>query len=180
MPLQDFWGRQHGEVFGNVDADGIQFEQFDLLAVLARAKDDSQRRVLASFGLKFGEPAQVQLHLACVLRLEIPLLELDHHQASQLAVVKQQIDIEIVAIELDAFLPRHEGDTGTEFKQKSFQFAQDGVLQVALQESVLQAQEIKNVGVFEYQRRSRLALVARAASAWRISSSGFLEIAVRS
>src|SRR5690606_28681899 len=37
-------GRQAGQVLGNVDARLIQFQQLDLLTLLAGAKDDPQRR----------------------------------------------------------------------------------------------------------------------------------------
>jgi hypothetical protein len=48
---QNFWWRQDGEVFGDVDSCGAELQQFDLLAVLASAQDNSQRQVLSWFAL---------------------------------------------------------------------------------------------------------------------------------
>ncbi len=73
------------------------------------------------------EPAEIELHLPLVLGLERALLELDRDQAPELAVVEEQIDVEVVAVELDALLPGDEGEAGAEFEQEELQLAQDRV-----------------------------------------------------
>lgn len=56
--LQHFSGWQGSEVFGDVDAAGVQFQQFDLFLLFAAAQDDAQWRRLARLLLVFGQPAQ--------------------------------------------------------------------------------------------------------------------------
>ena len=147
--LQGFPGRQHGQVLGHVDAAAIQLQQFDLLLLLAGAEDDAQRQIFVSLLLVAGQPTQVELHLTLVLGLEPAQLKVDGHQALELAVVEQQVDVEILIIDLDASLACYEGETGAQFQQKLLDLAQDGILQVALQIAVVQAEKIQQVGIFE-------------------------------
>jgi hypothetical protein len=93
-----------------VDAAVIQFQQFDLLLLLATAQDDAKRRRLAGLLLVFGQPAQAE-EIWHVGVFEIAQLELDGHQPFQAAVVEQQVDIEIVVVDLDAFLASDEGES---------------------------------------------------------------------
>ena len=65
----------------------------------------SQGSLLAILRLVPGQPSQIQLHLPLVLRIETSLLEFHDHQTLQLAVVEEQVDVEVVPIELNASLP---------------------------------------------------------------------------
>jgi hypothetical protein len=40
------------------------------------------------------------------------MFQFHHHQALELAVVKQQVDVEIIAVELNALLPSDERKAG--------------------------------------------------------------------
>jgi hypothetical protein len=75
--------------------------------------------------------------LALVLRLEAALLQFNHHQAFQFAVVEQQVDIEVVAVELDAPLPSDEGKPGAKFQKEGLQFPKNSVFQVPLQKAIV-------------------------------------------
>lgn len=52
--LQGLSGRQHGKVFGDMDATLVQLQQLDLLLLLAGAEDDGQRGILAGLLLMAG------------------------------------------------------------------------------------------------------------------------------
>jgi hypothetical protein len=51
------------------------------------------------------EPTQIKLHLPLVCCLELADLQLHRHQPPQLAVIEQQVQVEILVVDLDAFLP---------------------------------------------------------------------------
>ena len=78
---------QFGEVLGDVDTAGVEFQQFDLLLLFAAAGDDAQRRGFAGLLFVFGQPAQVELHLAFVFGFEITQFQFNHHQPFEAAVV---------------------------------------------------------------------------------------------
>ena len=117
--LQQLPGRQAGQVFGDVNAALVKFQQFDLFMVLARAKDNPQWRRFARFLFMFGQPAQVELHLAFVGRLEFAELQFDGDQPPQAAVVEQQVDIEeIIIVNLQPFLAGDKAEAGPQFQQE--------------------------------------------------------------
>ena len=80
-------------------------------------------------------------------------IQLDGDQSPQLAVVEQQIQMEILVVDLDALLPRQEGKARTQFQQEGFHLADDRAFQVAFLPAVLQAQEVQDVRVAHHQRR---------------------------
>src|SRR3546814_4885649 len=62
--------RQGGQVLGDVDARLVQLQQFDLLALLASAKDDPQRGGFLRLAFVLVQPAKIKLHLSLESRLE--------------------------------------------------------------------------------------------------------------
>jgi hypothetical protein len=63
-------GRQVRQILGNVDAAAAEVQIFHGFALLASAENDGQGRLLAGLALTAIQPAQVQLHLTGVGRLE--------------------------------------------------------------------------------------------------------------
>jgi hypothetical protein len=66
-------------------------------------------RFLVGLALVLSQPAQIELHLALVFRLETALLQFHHDQPPEFAVVEPKVDVKVVAVELDALLPGDEG-----------------------------------------------------------------------
>ncbi len=124
LGVHDLWRGQNRQVFRNVNSSRAEFQQLYLLCVLSRAEDDAERRTFSRFDLMLGQPSQVQLHLAFVFRLEPSLLQFNHHQSLQSAVVKQQVYVEVIAVHLDALLPRDERKARSQLQQERLQFAQ--------------------------------------------------------
>src|SRR3546814_9959163 len=62
--------RQGGQVLGDVDARLVQLQQFDLLALLASAKDDPQRGGFLRLAFVLVQPAKIKLHLSLESRSE--------------------------------------------------------------------------------------------------------------
>lgn len=71
--------RKLGEVLGHVNATRVEIELLDRLALLTRAKNDAQRRFFCWLTLMAIKPAEVQLDLSRVGRLEVA--ELEHVRA---------------------------------------------------------------------------------------------------
>ncbi len=63
--------------------------------------------------------------------LELADLQLHRHQPPQLAVVEQQVKVEIFVVDLDAFLTGDEAKARAQLQQEGFHFADDGSLQIA-------------------------------------------------
>jgi hypothetical protein len=138
-----------------VSAAALKLEQFDLLAFLARTQDDPEWRGHAGFGFVTLKPAQVQFHLAFEFRYKLTDLEVNYHQAFELAVVEQEVDVKIVIIDLNAFLllgptsapcglwpPCDESESRAHLEQETLEVTQDRIFKVFLEISVLRVQKI--------------------------------------
>ena len=64
------------------------------------------------------DDAQVEIHLAGVLGLELAFLQVDHDEAAQFQVVEQQIDVEIAVADLQVILAADEGEALAKFHRK--------------------------------------------------------------
>ena len=137
--LQEFAGWQSGEVFGDVDAAWVEFEQFDLFRLFPGAEDDAEGRVFTGLLLVFGEPAEVEFHLAFVFGFEVAQFQIDGDEAFQAAMVEKEIEVEVVGINLDARLTTKKGKAVAKFEEECFEFAQDGVFEVFFEVAILEA-----------------------------------------
>ena len=70
------------------------------------------------------QPPQIQLHLAGIGRLEIAELQLDDYQPPQPAMVEEQVDVVVVAVERDALLPFDEGEAGPSSRRNALDLAE--------------------------------------------------------
>jgi hypothetical protein len=62
-------------------------EQFDLLAASFRTEDETKRRFLAGRALIFGQPSEIELHLAFVCGSEAIHLQINHDKPPQFSMV---------------------------------------------------------------------------------------------
>src|ERR1035437_9927829 len=74
--------------------------------VLIRCQNQPQRRIIAIAPPFPVEIVDVKLHLAEIAVRQFPHLEVDQYEALQNRVVKNQIDIKVIAIERNPLLPR--------------------------------------------------------------------------
>ena len=70
-------------------------------------------------------------------------------------MVKEQIEIEVLPADHDAFLPGEEGELRAELQQEALELAKNCRLQVLLGISIVQTEKIEQVGVFEDQIRGK-------------------------
>src|SRR5208337_2282375 len=87
-------------------------------------------------------------------------LELDRYQPAKAAVVEEQVQVIIHAVDRDALLPRDEREVGAQLKDECLQLAEDRRLDVLLGvRAGGQAEEVEEVRIAEYQVRRYPVLV---------------------
>jgi len=139
----------------------LEFQQFNVLVVLAGAQNQSQRFGLAWLALVSLQPVQVKFHLPFVAGLEIADLQIQRHEAAELSMVKQQVEVVIPAVNLHPLLALHETETHAELQNKRLHLAQDGRFDVLLRVGVLQPKEIEQIRIAEHQGGGQLVLLAQ-------------------
>ena len=63
---------------------------------------------------------------------ELAELEIDEHEAAEQAVVEDEVDVEVIAREGDALMPRDEAEAFAQLEEEPFDAIDDGLLQIAL------------------------------------------------
>ncbi len=147
--LQQFARREGGQILGDMDAGLAEFEEFDLFLFFSGAKDEAERGFLAGLLLVFGQPAEVEFHLAFVFGFEVAEFEVDGDEPPQGAVVEKEVEVEVVGVDGDAFLASEEGEAAAEFEQEGFDFPEDGVFDILFKVAVAQTEEVEDVGIAE-------------------------------
>jgi len=120
--------------------------------VLLGAEDDADglRPVLRA--LEPIEEVHVHLHLAEVLVRERAELEIDEHEAAEQAVVEDEVDVEVIALERHALLPRDEAEAFAQLKEERLEAIDDGLLEVALApvRPLVEVEEFEHEGVLQH------------------------------
>src|ERR1035441_1545310 len=80
----------------------IQFQQLDLPGAGSSAQNDAERRAFSVLALIFGQPAEIKFHLPLVLCSKASLLQLHCDQPLKLSVEKEEVNVKIFAVQLDA------------------------------------------------------------------------------
>ena len=89
----------------------------------------------------------VHTELAQVAGIEIADLEFDHHEASQLQVIEQQIRVEVGVADFEVELLSDECEPLTEFEKEPFDVIDQCSFEVTLASDVGIADEVKQVGI---------------------------------
>ncbi len=116
----------------------MKMHQLDMLFILARAKNQTYRSVFAFGHIILLKPAKVQFHLTLILRLELTKLKIDRYKTAQAAMVEQQIDIIIFAVDGYTLLTRQESKIIAKFGNKFLKFGNDGTFKVLFRKIALQ------------------------------------------
>lgn len=111
--------------------------------------------------LVFGEPTEVEFHLAFVFGLEVAEFKVNGDEPPEVAVIEKEIEIEVVGIDLNAFLAGKEGEAVAEFEQEGFNLAEDRVFEVLFEIAVVKAEEVEDVGILEDKGGRELVLAAK-------------------
>ena len=144
--------RQGRQVFGDVYPDRSSSSSSICSRFLPVHRMIPSGAALARLAFVPVQPAQIQLHLALVRRLEVADLQFDGDQTPQLAVVEQQIRWKSSSsIGCASAAPGRK--SRARFQQEGFRLADDRAFQVAFLPAVLQAQEVQDIRVAHHQRR---------------------------
>ena len=147
--LKLLFRRQIRPVFGQYDAILVHFQKLYLFPAASGAENEADGRVLAFLPLVAIQPFQVEFYLPLVFGLEFSQFQLNGHKTLEDSVVKQQVQVKVFPVNNHALLPFHKGETLSEFQNETLQFAQNSCFQIVFQIVVFQAEEIKEIGVFE-------------------------------
>ena len=93
--------------------------------------------------------AEVEIQLPSVFGFEGAGLEFHHHVAAQLEVIEEQVDEEIVAANLDMYLPTDEGEPRAEFDQELGDVLDQSCFDGSLLGILAQPEKIESVGIFQ-------------------------------
>lgn len=134
--------------------------------VLVRAKDHTQRRVVAFGSTLAVVVVHIELDLAEIAMSQLADLEIDEHIALEHRVIEDQVDIEMVAVDGDTLLARHECKTLAQFEQESLQVVDERLLQLGLDQprGLRQAEELDDHRVFQHIERLHHFLAMRCQS----------------
>ena len=75
---------------------------------------------------------EIEIHLARMLRLERPRLQVDGDQATQLAVIEEQVDVKILSADLEMMLAGDERKPFSQLEQQVLDPGDEGPFDVAL------------------------------------------------
>jgi hypothetical protein len=105
---------------------------FDDNTVALAAQDQADAGIVAGLAVAIIECSEIEIHLARMLGLEWSRLQIAGGQGAQPAVIEQQVDVEILAADLDMMLAGDEGEALAEFEQHVLDPGDQGAFDVAL------------------------------------------------
>lgn len=87
---------------------------------------------------------------------ELAELEVDQDEAAEQAVVEDEVDEEVIAVEADSLLASHETEALAELEQERLEAVDDGLLQVSLPpvRALRQVEELEHERVLDDAPRS--------------------------
>ena len=148
--------------------------------VLLGAEDQADGRVLVGLGPVLLGVTQVDVHLAGVGVGELAGLDVNDDQATESAVVEEQVDPVPVVADAEPLLPAQEGEVAAEFQEEALEVQDQGLLELALGILVLQVQELQDQRVLDLLLGREEVLQASAAAPFRSIAALFREASVRS
>jgi len=117
--------------------------------VLRFAQDEADARLVVGMAEKVVDGGEVEVHLAGVLRLERRRLQVNNHEASELQVVEEQVQPEVLSTHLKRHLAPDKGEPYAEFDEKLTQVFEKAPFEVALLRFRSEGEEIEVVGIFD-------------------------------
>src|SRR5437762_3888882 len=91
---------------------------------------------------------EIKVDLSGIRRLEFSRLQIDHDITTQFQMVKKQIDVEIVAADLQMILLSDESKSCPHLKQKFGDMLHKGIFNLPLLRFLADREEIKHIWVF--------------------------------
>ena len=92
---------------------------------------------------------QIEAKLPQMFGLEFSALEFDHHIASQLEVIEQQVNEKLVATYVQQHLPTDKGKAGAQLQQKLGHVLDQSIFDLTLLRLIGQPEKIETIRVFQ-------------------------------
>jgi len=118
-------------------------------AVLRLAEQEPDARRIVAMAHLVVDGGEVEGHLPGELGLEGHRLQVDHHVAAELQVVEEEIDVEVLAPDVEVNLPADEGEAYTELEEKLLDVVDEGLLHLAFPCIVGDREEVEEVRILE-------------------------------
>lgn len=116
---------------------------------LALAEDESNAWVVGRVFEHVIDGGQVEVHLACVLRLERAGLQIDDNEAPEFEVIEEEVDLVVLAGDLQPVLTANEGEARSQFEEELLDVLNESGFYVSLISILGQCEEIEVVGIFQ-------------------------------
>src|SRR5262249_9435495 len=114
------------------------------------AKNQPKRQFVIWMTQQVVYRGQVEIHLARIFRFEPGRLEIHDDVASELQVIEQQIDVEVLAIHHEMHLLPHESETRAELDEKFADVCEEPLFQLSLGNRLTKREEIEVVWIAQY------------------------------
>ena len=95
-------------------------------------------------------------------------------------MVKEEIEVEVIGVDLDARLASEEGEAVAEFEQEGFHLAKDGVFEALFEVAILEPEEVEDVGIANDEGGRKLVVAAQRGELGADDFLGFPKMAVHS
>ena len=103
--LKFFLGRHLGQILCDADIAFVQAHKFDCLFGFVCAEDKRDRLVFTRPHLVLLKIAEIEFDLVFAGRFEFSDYQVDHDETVEPAVVEEQVDVVVVAVEDEVLLP---------------------------------------------------------------------------
>src|ERR1035437_5101121 len=118
-------------------------------SILRFAEDKTDAWLVVRMTKEVIDSGEVEIHLPGILGFKPAHFEIDDNEASELQVVEEQIDLEILSSNLERHLTSDEGKSHAEFDEKLAQVRKKPMFEVALLCLRRKGEEIEIVRIFD-------------------------------
>jgi hypothetical protein len=117
--------------------------------VFAPAEQEADGGLIVGVAQEIVHGGAVEIELADIAGLEGAGFQLDDDVAAQTQVVEQQVEIEVIATDLQMNTPADKGETCPQLQQEALDVVHERLLDLGLAAGIGGAYEVEEVGVFE-------------------------------
>src|SRR5262245_30143301 len=109
------------------------------------AQDDADGRLVVGMAQLIVDGGQIEVHLAGKFRLEVLDLQLDDDEAPEPQVIEQQVEIIVLAADVEVILAADEGEALAELEDEGAQMLNEAPFQITLEHIGAEGEKIEAV-----------------------------------
>lgn len=91
---------------------------------------------------------KIEVELTCIIGLKFACFQFNRNIATQIEIVEQQVNVEIVAAHVKMILIAEERKAGTQFQKKLGYILDESLFNISFDHILLERNEVKNLRVF--------------------------------